>query len=49
MFDGYYNYKFITKLNPLHGNFYISKSIFSFEAETYRYIQLFQSLELWKS
>jgi hypothetical protein len=38
MFDGYYNYKFITKLNPLHGDFYISKSIFSFEAETYRYI-----------
>lgn len=38
MFDGCYTYKFITKQNPLPGDFYISKSIFSFEAEKYRYI-----------
>ena len=38
MFDASYTYKFITKKNPLSEDFYLSKSIFSFEAEKYRYI-----------
>jgi hypothetical protein len=38
MFDEYYQYKFITKQNPNPGDHFISKTIYSFQAEKYRYI-----------
>jgi hypothetical protein len=38
MFNEYYLYKLVTKINPQPGDFYLSKTIYSFEAETYRYL-----------